>query len=121
MGILYSGSNAYIEQDLAQAFKWFEKSADQGHANAQFDLGAMYEEGIGSILEDDQNAKDWYQKAADQGHVLAKRRLCVLAVDCTLAAKFAPKSASGGPGPWILLCLIPYIQTACAVAVLGSM
>ena len=34
LGILYSGSNAYIEQDLAQAFKWFEKSADQGHTNA---------------------------------------------------------------------------------------
>ena len=115
LGILYSGGRDYVEQNLAQAFKWFQKSADQGHANAQFALGRMYEQGIGGISKDVENAKDLYQKAADQEHMLAKRRLCDLSEDCTPAPKSTGKYASGGSEYWILLCLIPYVQLACVL------
>ena len=28
-----------VEQDYAQAFKWYQKSANQGYANAQYNIG----------------------------------------------------------------------------------
>ena len=33
-----------VEQDYATAVEWFRKAADQGDANAQYNLGVMYEE-----------------------------------------------------------------------------
>ena len=31
-----------VPQDYAQAVKWYRKAAEQGYANAQFNLGLMY-------------------------------------------------------------------------------
>jgi hypothetical protein len=36
-----------VAQDHAEAAKWFCKAADQGLAEAQFNLGRMYANGIG--------------------------------------------------------------------------
>lgn len=52
-------------EDRKQAFIWTEKAAHQGYFNAQFQLGKMYEAGVGvkaSIVE----AGAWYRIAA--GH-----------------------------------------------------
>ncbi|WP_264755610.1 hypothetical protein [Psychrobacter sp. Marseille-P5312] len=35
-----------VEQNYQKAFEWIEQAANQGYANAQFDLGVMYHEGI---------------------------------------------------------------------------
>ena len=51
---------------MAEAMKWYRKSADQGVAGAQFSLGNMYFSGHG-IPHDDVEAVKWYRKAADQG------------------------------------------------------
>ena len=42
--------------------------AQQGDADAQFELGRSYTIGRG-VAEDDQEAVFWYRKAAEQGHV----------------------------------------------------
>ena len=34
-----------VEQDDATAVGWYRKAADQGDANAQYNLGVMYEKG----------------------------------------------------------------------------
>jgi uncharacterized protein len=34
-----------VPKDDAEAVKWFRKAAEQGHAKAQFNLGAMYDNG----------------------------------------------------------------------------
>ena len=54
-------------EDPAQALAWYQKAAAQGHAAAQFNLGRMYEYGLG-VDKDPAQALAWYQKAADQGH-----------------------------------------------------
>jgi TPR repeat protein len=39
----YTGQG--VPQDDAEAARWYRKAADQGHAGAQFNLGAMYADG----------------------------------------------------------------------------
>lgn len=48
--------------------------AQQGSADAQFDIGAMYENGRG-VTADREQAMQWYRKAADQGHSRAAHAL----------------------------------------------
>jgi TPR repeat protein len=44
-GPRYSGKGA--PQDFAEAVKWFRKAAEQGDAEAQNNLGAIYAQGQG--------------------------------------------------------------------------
>jgi TPR repeat protein len=68
------GNAVYNAGDYAEGAKWFRKSAEQGHAGAQYFLGAMYEFGFG-VTQDDGEAAKWYRKAAEQGNADAKMRL----------------------------------------------
>ena len=63
--------------DLAEAAKWYEKSADTGFAPAQYRIGNMHEKGIG-VARDPAKAKTWYQMAAEQGNASAMHNLGVL-------------------------------------------
>jgi len=51
--------------------EWYRKAAEQGDANAQADLGAMYYAGDG-VPKDLAKAFEWYQKAATQGLTYAQ-------------------------------------------------
>lgn len=51
-----------------------QKAADDGDANAQFQLGIMYAEGRG-VNEDERLARRWLMKAAQQGHAGARSYL----------------------------------------------
>ena len=59
---------------FAQAVEWYRKAAEQGHANAQNNLGAMYEYATG-VPQDDAQAVEWYRKAAEQGDAFAQNNL----------------------------------------------
>lgn len=54
-----------------------EDKAEQGDAQAQFELGLQYEKGDG-VNKDLKKAIYWYQKAADQGQAEAQNNLGVL-------------------------------------------
>jgi TPR repeat protein len=45
-------------------------AAEQGHAEAQYELGLIYEFGHG-VKKDIPQAVKWYRKAAEQGHAKA--------------------------------------------------
>ena len=62
---------------LAQAFKWYERSAQRGFAPAQYRLGGFFEKGFGTA-RDLTAAKTWYQLAAEQGNASAMHNLAVL-------------------------------------------
>ncbi|CAB5297795.1 unnamed protein product [Rhizophagus irregularis] len=62
------------EKNLEKAFHWYQKAAENGDKEAQFNLGVFYEEGIG-IEKDEVKASYWYQKAAQQGCSNAQYRL----------------------------------------------
>ena len=58
---------AGVPQDNAEAVKWYRKAADQGHVDAQCNLGKAYYVGLG-VLESATEAMKWFRKAAEQGH-----------------------------------------------------
>jgi hypothetical protein len=61
------GEKAYERGDYAAAIAAFEKAAAAGDADAQFNLGVMYEAGQG-VAQDHARALAWWLKAAEQGH-----------------------------------------------------
>ena len=63
-----------VEQDNAEAVRWYRKAAEQGHAKAQSKLGYTYYHGEG-LEQDYMEAVSWWRKAAEQGHVAAQFNL----------------------------------------------
>jgi TPR repeat protein len=66
-----------VPQDYAEAAQWYRKAADQGNAEAQGNLGSLYEDGRG-VPKDYAEATKWYHKAADQGNQHAQIALDLL-------------------------------------------
>ena len=56
--------------------KWFRKAAEQGDAEAQYNLGVCYDDGEG-VVKDQFEAIMWYRKAADQRNDKAQYNLGV--------------------------------------------
>ena len=63
-----------VKQDYKEVVKWFRKAAEQGLAQAQFNLGGMYAIGRGVPL-DFAVALKWLQLAAEQGNEIARKAL----------------------------------------------
>jgi TPR repeat protein len=57
--------------DPAEAARWYRKAAEQGLAEAQFNLGLRYYKGEG-VRKSRTMALKWFRKAAAQGHPTAK-------------------------------------------------
>ena len=56
--------------DNARAVEWYTRAAEAGYAEAQYNLGYMYEQGRG-VPQDYAKAVEWYRKAADNGEAAA--------------------------------------------------
>ncbi len=63
-----------MAKDDAEAIRWYQKSADQGYAEAEYSLGYIYYYGLG-VTKDDSKAAAWYRKAAEQGDAHAQSAL----------------------------------------------
>jgi TPR repeat protein len=57
-----------------QAMFWHRKAAEQGKADAQYVVGAMYYTG-NAVLQDHKQAVGWFRKAAEQNHAEAQQVL----------------------------------------------
>ena len=68
------GLTAYKKGDYATALREWQPFAEQGFADAQNNLGAMYAEGEG-MPQDDRMAVQWYRRAAEQGNATAQAML----------------------------------------------
>ena len=55
---LYFSGDAGVSRDLALSAKWDRRAADQGYAEAEYDLGALYEDGFG-VAQDYVEAMKW--------------------------------------------------------------
>jgi TPR repeat protein len=73
-GPFEDGMSAFSHGDGATALRLWQPLAEQGDANAQFELGVMYESGRG-VPPDYPAAMKWYLRAADRGHAFAKLSL----------------------------------------------
>ena len=65
------------EQLSVQRVAWLRRSAEQGYALAQCNLGASYAKGWG-VEKDDAQAVAWYRRSAEQGNAKAQRNLGVM-------------------------------------------
>jgi len=69
-----AGMKAYLRGDHPTALKEWRPLAEQGNADAQFNLGVMYYFGRG-VRQDYKEAVRWYRLAAAQGHASAQYKL----------------------------------------------
>ena len=60
--------------DFATALREWKPLAEQGHVDAQLNLGQMYRKGDG-VLQDYKTAVKWYTLAAEQGYANAQHNL----------------------------------------------
>ena len=65
------GSAAYRANDYAAAAQDFDR---RDNANAQYNLGILYEGGHG-VAKNAGRAREWYRRAAEQAHDDAKQAL----------------------------------------------
>ena len=99
---LADGLAAAQKGDFQAAWKSWKPLADQGNAEAQFNLGFLYENGKG-VAKDNVEAVKWYRKAAEQGDASAQTNLGFMyengkgvAKDNVEAVKWYRKAAEGG-------------------------
>lgn len=70
----------YGEHASKKAMKWFRLAANQGHAEAQYNLGVMYDTGDG-VPQSFKEAVKWYRRAADRGYAKAQFNLGSMYID----------------------------------------
>jgi TPR repeat protein len=68
---------AYATGDYATAVSLWRPLAEQGDADAQYNLALMYDNG-GGVPQDDAEAVRWFRMAAGQGNVRAQNNLGVM-------------------------------------------
>lgn len=68
----YFGSE--LEQNYAEAAKWYLKAASNGSADAEYRLGYMYANGQG-VDQNQSQSMEWYRKAAEHGNAIAQSEL----------------------------------------------
>jgi TPR repeat protein len=56
-----------VPQDVDEAFRLIQLSAEQGYPEGQLSLGAFYGNGLGKLKKNKLEALRWYRLAADQG------------------------------------------------------
>jgi len=76
IGAIFAEGRA-INQDLAAAAIWYERSAAQGFAPAGYRLANMLENGVG-VEKDLARARLWYQLAAEAGNRMSMHNLASL-------------------------------------------
>lgn len=101
LGLLYVKGED-VEQDFAEAKKWWDTAAKQGDASAQYYLGLMYARGDGGDKDMEAAKKQW-ESAAGQDHIGALYSLAMLYVegeavqgDYTEAGKYFLRAAELG-------------------------
>ena len=75
--VFEDASAAYEQGDYATAYRLIKPLAEQGYAKAQYNLGVLYNKGIG-VPQDYTEAMKWYRKSAEQGLADAQYNLGVM-------------------------------------------
>ena len=63
-----------MKKDQEKTVQRYREAAEQGDAEAQYNLGKCYDNGDG-VKEDKKEAAKWYRKAAEQGDAEAQYNL----------------------------------------------
>lgn len=80
LAALYVAGTGGVQRDYGRAVFWFTKSAEKGIANAHYNLGVMYQQGLG-VPQDASAALGWYERAAQLGHPEAMYNLGIANIE----------------------------------------
>jgi len=102
LAALYISGQAGVNQNYERAGFWFRQAADRGIGNAAYNLGVLFQQGLGQP-QDLQRALDWYRRAAQLGHPEAQYNLGIAYIEGVgtrynpaMAAAFFQKAAFSG-------------------------
>ncbi len=102
LAAIYTAGRAGVTQNFEKAAQWFREAADQKIANADYNLGVLYHQGLG-VEKDLDRALYWYREAARLGHPEAQYNLGISYIEgigtdynAPLAAAFFESSANKG-------------------------
>ena len=111
------GEAYFKKEQYTQAVAPLKEKAEQGHSEAQYRVGWMYQLGKG-VAMDKQAAIGWYQKAADKGHLSSQNNLCAAYLEQKAFADALPwcEKAAGQQHPraQFLLAMMHYNEQGTA-------
>lgn len=80
LAALYTAGQGGVKADFSRAAQWFEEAAINGVANARYNLGVLYHQGLG-VTQDTGKALNWYKAAAAQNHPEAQYNLGIAYIE----------------------------------------
>lgn len=102
LAAIYTAGRGGVTQNFDMAAQWFREAADGGIANAAYNLGVLYHQGLG-VERDIDRAIYWYREAAKGGHPEAQYNLGIAYIegigtdyDAAIAAAFFESAANKG-------------------------
>ncbi len=102
LAAIYTAGHVGVSQNFERAAFWFREAAENGIANARYNLGVLYHQGLG-IDRDLGRALYWYREAAKLNHPEAQYNLGIAHIegigtdyDPLLAAAYFERAATQG-------------------------
>ena len=80
LAAIYTAGHGGVETDYAKAATWFREAAVNGVANARYNLGVLYHQGLG-VEQNIDTAFGWYRAAAKAGHPEAQYNLGIAYIE----------------------------------------
>ncbi len=80
LAAVYTAGHGGVKRSYAKAAQWFEQAAYNGVANARYNLGVLYHQGLG-VKRDESYAIDLYRTAAHINHPEAQYNLGIAYIE----------------------------------------
>ena len=92
LAAIYTAGHGDVEQNFDQAALWFRAAADNKIANARYNLGVLYHQGLGQD-RDLGRALYWYREAAKLNHAEAQYNLGIAHIE-GIGTEYNPQLAA---------------------------
>lgn len=93
LAAIYTAGHAGVEINYTKAAQWFNEAAINGVANARYNLGVLYHQGLG-VEQNMSKALGWYKAAARKNHPEALYNLGIAHLE-GIGTKYSPHLAAG--------------------------
>lgn len=102
LAAIYTAGHGGVKQNFERAALWFREASDNGIANARYNLGVLYHQGLG-VKRDLNRALYWYREAATLSHPEAQYNLGIAYIEgigtdynAPMAASYFERAANNG-------------------------
>ncbi|MCB9989747.1 MAG: SEL1-like repeat protein [Rhodospirillales bacterium] len=92
LAAIYTAGHGGVDVNYERAATWFRESAVRGIANAQYNLGVLYHQGLG-VKQNINTAVAWYRAAAEAGHPEAQYNLGIAYIE-GIGTRYNPEKAA---------------------------